>query len=184
MVVIEKGKIYVENKTRIKKPVIHRMAELMDADKGAKDYQRAKVYSADASVRLSMSVISSGVIKASPDESIIGAVASYADSVVCDPEFCRSFGKFRCKISLDTRGLRSSGGFGLIVMAMNSKRVSGSDLLHEIAHCISPIDSHPAHGVMFATVFLELMRIAYGVAWAKSLENAYIKHGVKYEKMS
>jgi hypothetical protein len=184
MVVIEKGKIYVENKTRIKKPVIHKMAELMDADKGAKDYQRSRVYSADASMRHSMASFSVCSIKASPNESVIGAVASYTDSVVCSPEFCRMFGKFRCKISLDRKTLRSSGGFGLIVMGVLGKKASRSDLLHEIAHCIAPIDSHPAHGVMFATVFLELIRIAYDESWAGSLEAAYKKYGVKYEKMS
>jgi putative metallohydrolase (TIGR04338 family) len=52
-------------------------------------------------------------------------------------------------------------------------------VLHEVAHCLTP-ESYAAHGPEYAGVFLSLIRRRLSPGTAQALEDAFIRHRVRW----
>lgn len=52
-------------------------------------------------------------------------------------------------------------------------------LLHEMAHCVTPV-TVAAHGLEYAGVLLSIVRRAMGLGPAQALEDAFARHRVKW----
>jgi putative metallohydrolase (TIGR04338 family) len=52
-------------------------------------------------------------------------------------------------------------------------------VLHEMAHCLTPV-SYAAHGPEYAGVFLSLVRRGLTPASAQALEDAFVRHRVRW----
>ena len=185
MILIEKEKIYATNKTRIRNPKFKALKEyFMLFEFTTRDYQRSKVYAADQRMNLRLRSGGKGIIKAHPKQSLIGAVASYVDSVICKPEFCAMFGKFAVEVTLDKKSRRSEGGGGAICVGVFDGSANRLDVLHEIAHCLCPMKNEPAHGQMFASALLALIKIEYGENMWLWMRLYMREKGVKHEEIN
>lgn len=163
MLIFDENRIVISNSCRSqKRPFL----SLIPDEPGGRDYQRKKIYDAEARTAKDAPLY----VATMPQDLIDGPIALMVYRLVSDKRFIELFGKISADIFVIHKTARSRAyGSHKIVYCANGA-ICGYDILHEIAHLVTP-RTLPAHGCSFASALLAMVKIAIPIGYTPLVQH-------------
>ena len=139
---------------------------MTNADGRPRDSQRARLYRAE------------GEVPAGRRLPTVERMQAYVDALAAADWFLARWGERAFEVRPGF-GHRRATADGNGVLQMPKWARSELVLLHEVAHCLTPVTCAP-HGPEYAGVLLALARLGMGPATAQSLEYAFARQRVRW----
>lgn len=139
---------------------------MSDVDARPRDSQRARLYRAE------------GEVDSGRRLPTVERMQAYADGLLMADWFSARWGTRSFEVRPGF-GHRRATADGNGVLQMPKWARSELVLLHEISHCLTPVE-FAAHGPEYAGVLLALARRSMGPATAQSLEDSFARHRVRW----
>ena len=139
----------------------------MTAPARPRDSQRARLYRAE------------GLVDAGRRLPTVGRMQAWVDGLVATDWFVARWGErsFEVRPGFGHRRATADAANGVLQMPKWAR--SELVLLHEVAHCLTPL-THASHGPEYAGVLLALARRGMGPATGQRLEDAFAAERVRW----